>query len=499
LHAVFDAVLGHARRRPDRIAVRDAAGALTRAGLLAEAGRLAARLPATARTLGFLMPNGREWAVAQLAAVAAGRVVVPLPTFFSPEQLAHVGRDAGIDLVLTTATAPAPDGVPSLPVTLTGEAGPPPDLRPGFGTVVYTSGSTGRPKGVRHASGQLAWSAAALAAAIAAGEDDSYLSVLPLPLLLETICALVLPALVGGSVTFDAALADAVGRGAPAGLAAAFARHRPTTGVLVPDLLRLWVAELAAAGRRAPDSLRFVAVGGAAVPPQVAEAAWRLGIPAHEGYGLTECCSVVAVNRPGRRVAGTVGEPLAGLSVTIVDGEIVVDGPSVTDGYLGAAPAPAPAPSRRSWATGDLGAFDAAGRLTVSGRRDALVVTALGRNVSPEWVEAALLDDPGIAAAAVAAAGAGLAALIVPTAAAAAGFASAGDAAIAARVAGLVAALPAYARPARVRVVAPAEARAAGLLTDNGRIRRRAAGTLLAEPVVLPSRPVAGPAERIDP
>lgn len=475
MRRVFDAIARHAARDPERIAIADAGGTLTRADLLAEAAALAAQLPAEARTIGVLLPNGREWAVAQLACILAGRRIVPLPGFFSAPQLAHVARDAGIDLVLTSEMAPADTaGPPRRAVTLGQAERRAATFAPGFGAIIYTSGSTGQPKGVRHESGQLAWSATALAEAIAADETDSYLSVLPLSLLLEQICALVIPALVGGRVTFDTALADAIGRGAPRGLADAFARHRPTTGVLVPELLRLWVAELAATRTRAPNSLRFVAVGGAAVPPQIAEAAWALGIPAHEGYGLSECCSVVALNRPGRRVAGTVGEPLAGLTLSLVDGEIVVDGPCVSDGYLHAGPAPRP------WPTGDLGALDALGRLTIHGRRDALIVTQLGRNVSPEWVETVLLDDPGIAFAAIVPAGAGLAALIVPTPPAASWFAAAGRDAIAERIAARCAALPAYARPGRVEVVDLATAKAADLLTANGRVRRSVARALIA-------------------
>ena len=71
--------------------------------------------------------------------------------------------------------------------------------------------------------------------------------------------------------------------------------------MLVPQLLSVWIAELEASNKRAPDSLRFVAVGGARVAETLTERAWELGIPVHEGYGLTECCSVVTVNRPGRR------------------------------------------------------------------------------------------------------------------------------------------------------------------------------------------------------
>ena len=495
MRTFFEAVASHARRDPDRAAFSDARGALTRSDLLGEAARLSAELPKTARTIGLLLPNGREWAVAQIACVASGRVAVPLPTFFSAQQLNHIVRDADVHLVLTTEACRSsiPAGLPFLSVALTGESRAIPDWRPGFGAIIYTSGSTGQPKGVRHESGQVAWSAAALAAAIGATEDDSYLSALPLSLLLESICAIFIPALVGGRSHFDTALAETVGRGAPAGIAAAFGRHRPTTGVLVPELLRLWVAELlATGGQKAPDSLRFVAVGGAAVPPRLAEAAWHLGIPVHEGYGLSECCSVVAVNRPGARIAGTVGQPLPGLSISIRNDEIHVDGPCVTDGYLGGGAA------KRPWATGDLGALDGAGRLTVFGRQDNLIVTALGRNISPEWVETVLLDDPGVAFCAVAAADAGLAALIVPAPRAAAWFEKVTPEAIDERIAARCAALPAYARPARVKVLGLAKAKSAGLLTGNGRIRRRVARELLANPTSLSLSPTFQLEERTE-
>ncbi|MGR7997225.1 AMP-binding protein [Xanthobacter sp. ZOL 2024] len=468
MRTFFEQVLANAHAAPERPLFSDAAGTLTRRGLLVEAGRLAAQFPASARVVGLLLPNGREWAVAAFACLMSGRIAVPLPPFFSPAQLAHVIGDAGIDLVLTTAGAPALPGLPCLSVRLGDGEGPWPSYREGFGAIIYTSGSTGRPKGVRHESGQLGWSAAALASAIGATAEDSYLSVLPLALLLEALCAVLVPALVGGRTYFDTALADAVGRGQPTGLAATYARHQPTVGVLVPELLRLWVGELAATGRKAPESLRFVAVGGAPVPAGVAAAAWQLGIPVHEGYGLSECCAVVALNRPGARVAGTVGAPLPGLAISLAaDGEILVDGPSATDGYLGGPPA------RRPWATGDLGVFDDAGRLRVLGRKDNVIVTVLGRNVSAEWVETTLLDDPDIAACAVVEAQGAVAALILPTARAETALTT-DPARLVAQVAARCAGLPAYARPVRIEAMTRAEALALQLLTGNGRMRRQA-------------------------
>lgn len=496
MRTFLEAVASHARQDPDRIAFTDPRGALTRSGLLGDAARLAARLPREARVVGLLLPNGREWAVAQLACVVSGRISVPLPTFFSTQQLSHVIRDAGVQIILAPdeGGAHVPEGIARSSVSVTGEGGAMPDVQEGFGTIIYTSGSTGHPKGVHHGSGQVGWSAGALAAAIGAGAADSYLSVLPLSLLLESICAIFVPALVGGRTHFATALSDAVGRGEAGGIAAAFAAHRPTTGVVVPELLRVWVAELLATGRRAPDSLRFIAAGGAAVPAETAAAAWQLGIPVHEGYGLSECCSVVAVNRPGARAAGTVGAPLAGLAISIRDGEILVDGPSVMDSYVGG---PAAA---RPWPTGDLGALDEEGHLVVFGRKDNLIVTALGRNVSPEWVEAALLDDPGIALCAVGELEGDLGVLIVPAPGAEDWFAKADRRALIARVAARCAGLPAYAHPTRIGVVGLADARASGLLTGNGRIRRAGLGALLAGFERPWARPIpSSMAERLDP
>src|ERR1700688_5031512 len=384
MRRLFDSMKHHASAAGASIAVSDGQGRLSRRELFARATALAADLRGRPQTIGIYAPNGIGWVIAQLACAFAGKVVVPLATFFSAAQLGHVVRDASVELILAseqTAALSAQSGVPTHVIDIHRSGAPLPDVIDGFGQIIYTSGSTGQPKGVRHQSGQIAWSAAAMGAATAARAKDTYLSVLPLPLLLETICSIFIPTLLGAYVHFDTGLAEQVGRGDASGIAKAFDIHRPTMSVLVPQLLKHWVAELQAVGQTAPSSLRFVAVGGAPVPNQVANVAWSLGIPVHEGYGLSECCSVVTVNRPGERRSGTVGRPLNGLSVSVDNGEIVVDGPSITDGYLGQDPAHGP------WRTGDLGAIDRDGFVTVHGRKDSLLVTSFGRNVSPEWIE----------------------------------------------------------------------------------------------------------------
>lgn len=487
------AALGRlARTNPEGAAFSESGGAsLSYDRLYRMVCRLAREYRQLPEVVGLIAPGGIAWVAASLGLLAAGRTVVPLPDFFSRAQLDHLVRDAGVGLILATSGTREQTAGPGVPVREI--ALPDPDIGVSLhvgpdvdGTgrlVIYTSGSTGRPKGVRIGARQLAHSARALAEASAAAPGDVYLSVLPMSLLLEQICAIHVPLRTGVRVVFG-------GPAASDDLAGLVERVQPTLMVLVPQLLSAWTAALERAGRQAPSSLRFVAVGGAAVPTALAEAAWRAGIPAHEGYGLSECCSVVALNRPGDRSAGTVGRPLNGIGITLEDGEIVVHGPTVMDGYVnhaGAAPAGV-------WRTGDLGEVDAEGRLVVLGRKDSMLVTPAGRNIVPEWIEAMVTADARLAHCILAIAGSGeLTAILVPRDGLTAVFQAMPATRLSRHVAHLVAAAPAYARPARCLVLPEAECRQSGLLTGNGRPRRRAIQAALALREES-ARPVLNPA-----
>ncbi len=478
---ILHALQGGSSDRQDTPAMSDDHSILTGGDLTAKVAGLAEEMLHLPRVIGLLGANGTDWAVALLAAWNAGRTVVPMPTFFSRPQLEHVLRDAGVNHVLATSDAVGLAAVLNVDTTLVSNRRSDRCCEPiqGAGVIIYTSGSTGRPKGVRLELGQLEHSATMLAAATSAAKSDLYLSVLPLPLLLETICAICVPILVGARTSFDPMLSAAVARGQAQGIAAAFERHRPTTSVLVPELLAAWVGELKAQGVRAPETLRFVATGGAPLGTELAESAWSLGIPAYEGYGLSECCSVVAVNKPGKRKKGTVGQPLPGLDVKIIDGEIIVDGPTVMAGYVNGGPAQKP------WHTGDLGEIDRDGYLTVYGRKDNLIVTSFGRNISPEWIEAMLLGDQRLAACAVLGHGAPhLRAIIIPAADGAKWFRQAPKAHVLLAMAAACHEAPAYAVPRDFVVVDPAEAARRNLLTPNGRFRRAA----LAQPTPTSNR-----------
>jgi O-succinylbenzoic acid--CoA ligase len=298
--------------------------------------------------------------------------------------------------------------------------------------IAFTSGTTGEPKGVRLTAGNLVASATASAFRLGVRPGDRWL----VPLRMYHVggfAPVVRSALYGTAAVvqreFDA---DATAR--------AVADHDATGVSLVPTML----ARMLDAGWTPPDRLRFVLLGGAPASRDLLRRCERRGVPVCPTYGTTETASQIATARP-REVfehPGTVGQPLVFTEVAVVSedgdpcdpgevGEIVVDGPTVTPGYLDADRTDA-AFGDRGLHTGDLGYRDADGRLWVVGRRDDRVVTG-GENVHPGEVAAALREHPGVADAAVVGLpdpewGERVAALVVPADASSAGDApSEGD------------------------------------------------------------------------
>lgn len=487
---LLDCVRRQFLERPAEIAFRDLSGRSESFGSLRRsvlhATAVWKHLPPV---VGLFARGSVDWAIAYLALLNSGRTVVPLPVFFSDDQLSHVVKDSGIGHILASDDLAARarsfgTGVSSVDPAQQGAASERhADLAVGasWACVIYTSGSTGRPKGVRLGPAQLAHSAKALATAISATAEDAYLSVLPAALLLEQVSAIHVALTVGASVTFAGEPVDG------AALDAAARAVDPTVTVLVPQLLAAWVAVRAARPPQTASRLRVVATGGAQIPEALAARAWDAGIPVYEGYGLSECCSVVALNRPGTRRPGSVGRVLDGIDVQIEDGEIVVSGPTVMEGYLGQSAA------NGTWRTGDLGRFDEDGNLVVLGRRDSMIVTGAGRNVVPEWIEAMLLADPRIALAVLCPGSDALpSVLVVPHAPYAAAFSSMSPAGLADWAIRLTVSAPAYARPERVLVLSPADPVLRDLVTGNGRPRRKQIAAYVRQAEI--ANPVARPA-----
>jgi long-subunit acyl-CoA synthetase (AMP-forming) len=472
MRELFNALRSHGEHRGDAVAFDDGATRLGYAALARRVAGAAEDLLATTASptvVGILGSNQIDTIVAQLAAWYAGKTVVPLPPFFRLPQLRHLIDDAGIAHIVATPEMAGIARALDVPVTIVSqrEAVLEPVPESAVRQIIYTSGSTGLPKGVVLTGEQMLWTVSALMRATEASRDDVYFSILPLALLLETLSAVVLPIMVGARVYLEPALTARFDNADGEAIADAIARRRPSCLVLVPQLLARWLTALEERAETPPDSLRFVAVGGSAVSSALAQCAWDRGIPVYEGYGLSECASVVALNRPGDRKPGSVGRPLPGIKIAIEDGEIVVSGPSVMERYLrGRA-------TQGRWRTGDLGEIDADGVLTVRGRADNRIVTSIGRNISPEWIETLLLADSRIGHCILTDIGDRLTAILVPTAGAEPWFAAASSEATARLVAERCRDVPRYAVPQRFAILSHGELARFGLFTANGRIRRK--------------------------
>jgi len=145
----------------------------------------------------------------------------------------------------------------------------------------------------------------------------------------------------------------------------------------------------------------FIA-GGAAIDPAVIDDFEAMGFPMFQGYGMTECSPIIAMNSDRYRKSAAAGKPLPGTEVRIVDeneegiGEIIAKGPSVMQGYY-KDPENTAKTLRDGWLyTGDYGYFDEDGFLFITGRKKNVIVTKGGKNIFPEEVEYYLQLDERI-------------------------------------------------------------------------------------------------------
>ena len=305
--------------------------------------------------------------------------------------------------------------------------------------LIYTSGTGGRPKGVMlsHAAILCNLRGATDMLSELGLADEVFLSFLPLSHSYEHTAGLHFPISIGAQIYYA--------EGAET-LAANMAEVHPTIMVCVPRLYEVMSQRILGYARRsgrlrrklffaaldlgrrkyaAPDSLspverlgdrlverlvrdkvreRFggrlkaLVSGGAPLEPEVGLFFVALGLPVLQGYGQTEAAPVISANRPGDNRLDSVGAPLTGVEVRIAeDGEILVHGELVMDGYWND-PEATRAAIRDGWLyTGDIGDIGDDGHLRITDRKKDIIVNSGGDNISPQRVEGILALRPEIA------------------------------------------------------------------------------------------------------
>jgi long-subunit acyl-CoA synthetase (AMP-forming) len=477
---LFDRILEHACSRPRALALRGKGIDLDYLGLVVELYRLALKLrKLRINTLGLDMDNGPIWVLFDLAAASMGITLVPIPPFFSNQQVQHCLQQAGVQAVISDnpelfksravdAVADSWDQLTVMQhnVALINAFGDGDSVPSQVAKVTFTSGTTGEPKGVMLPWERIEAVVESLATTVEVRKGDHHLALMPLSVLLENIAGLYVSLWVGATAVVPP-LAETGLKGA-AGLDAAtmlqaMQHSNATSVIMTPQTLQSMV-ELIENGSAYPGQLRFIAVGGATVSLKLLARARRLGLPVFEGYGLSECASVTTLNSSCHYKMGSVGRPLPHTQLRIADdGEVLVSG-NLFAGYLGEA---APQLEDGWWHTGDIGHLDEDGFLYLKGRRRNIFITAYGRNVSPEWIERELvLEKPILQAALFGEARPWNVAVIVAMPGTAAGD-------LAASIARVNSALPDYARVTRWISADEPFTPINGQLSGTGRIRRQ--------------------------
>lgn len=379
---------------PERIALQTLNSAITYQALITQVNELSDWLSLNdIKSVALFGENKPQWLIIDLACQSANIIFTPVSAFFSPHQIKHLldsvkptllfaDQNFQEDLISTKQTLVSPMSEFKVFKLAYKTLAIIPDKT---SKITFTSGSTGEPKGVCLSIENQLNVANSLVNKIAI-DSPVHLCLLSFATLLENIAGLYAPLLAGGTIWI---ISD-VERGFNGAeltnltkLLNTISISKPQTLILVPELLQVLLLGISK-GWRPPQELKFIAVGGSRVSEKLITKATLMGLPVYQGYGLSECSSVVSINSKSTLNTNGVGEVLEHLSTEIIDGELIVTGNSFL-GYL---------EQPDSWyqdkvATGDLVSI-ANGTLEIKGRKKSLIINSYGRNISPEWLESEL-------------------------------------------------------------------------------------------------------------
>ncbi|WP_426363719.1 acyl-CoA synthetase [Streptomyces sp. E-08] len=397
----------------DRPALRFGADVLTYEELARAAGALAGRIGAARRVAVWATPTART-AVAVVGALLAGVPAVPLNPRTGERELTHILGDSAPDAVLAGPEDALPAGLAGLPridvdLTASGEAAAPVDPE-SPALIVYTSGTTGPPKGVLLSRRAVAASLDALAGAWSWTADDVLVHALPLFHVHGLVLGILGPLRRGGEVRHLGSFSvDGVTEELENGGTMLFG---------VPTMYHRLADALDGDARlgEALAGARLLVSGSAALPvhdhERIAAATGRTVV---ERYGMTETLMNTSVVPGGEPRPGTVGLPLAGVDLRLVDedgseieeldgesvGEVQVRGPNLFSGYLNRPEATAAAFDGDWFRTGDMAVREPDGGVRLVGRKATDLIKSGGYKIGAGEIENALLDHPGVREAAV--------------------------------------------------------------------------------------------------
>ena len=411
MSALWEAVCLFVKTMPNESAVIGHDEMLTWSALKQRVNSLAEELDSlSGQVLALYADNSPDWIAVDLACHIANITLLPLPRFFSKQQLTHAIKESGATAIIMAAAADADaadegdqgklsdyikgkqvdisSSYSSLVLSETGQkkaVNIPEETQ----KITFTSGSTGQPKGVcLSRSSQINTSQALISAT--GLSDIKHLAILPFSTLLENIAGIYAPLLTGGKII--ALPQDRLGFNGSQGfnlgtLLDVITTYQPSSFILLPELLTAILGAIEQ-GWKVPDSINFIAVGGSKVSQNLLQQAQAVDLPVYQGYGLSECGSVVSLNTPKQSNISATGQVLKHLKVTIEEGEVVVYDNTFL-GYID---------QQSTWNqnkvyTGDLGFYDEQGYLHITGRKKNVLVSSFGRNISPEWPESELLAN----------------------------------------------------------------------------------------------------------
>jgi long-chain acyl-CoA synthetase len=408
----------------------------------------------------IIMTNQSKWLITAYAIFYAGGVLVPLDYKLTPDEQWHLLKHSGAKCLITEypiwrqlSAAPGRSEATNVSTVLVTEAPKSADLgearrweeshgsgeptfvprtRKEVACIVYSSGTGGRPKGCMMTHENYLEQCVALTSIYPFSPGVRYLSILPTNHAIDFMVGFFGPFICGAAVVHLRTLR-------PEYVREAFAKYKITYVSLVPLVLKNLQKGLQARFDALPSGkrkilnalvavnkaltkgqpklglsrrllkqvhdpfggeLRTIIVGGAFTEPQTLQFFYDLGIPVANGYGLTEAGTAITVNdlKPFR--SDTVGKPLPGMEVRIVNksddgiGEVAVRSKTIMAGYLDEPELTAETIQDGWLMSGDLGRFDATGHLQLFGRKKNMIVTEEGKNIYPEDIEAVFESLP---------------------------------------------------------------------------------------------------------